>query len=150
MLFTPMTRKAMAFAYKAHDGQMDDDGIPYIFHPARVASGFTDETGACAAWLHDVVEDTRYTLEDVRSAGFSDEICTVVALLTHEKGTPYMEYVEKLARNPVAVSVKLADLQDNMNPMRSTAWDETSERRLKKHQEAFRYLIERRLKNEQV
>lgn len=87
----------MAFAYKAHDGQMDDDGIPYIFHPARVASGFTDETGACAAWLHDVVEDASYTLEDIRSAGFSDEICTVVALLTHEKDTPYMEYVEKLA-----------------------------------------------------
>ena len=140
MFFTPLTRKAMLFAYQAHHGQLDDDGIPYVFHPARVAAGFTDEVGACAAWLHDVVEDTDANLEDLRAAGFPEEVCRVLALLTHEEGVPYMDYVKKLAEDPIAKAVKLADLQDNANPLRQSVWTEHVETRMKKHMMAYRYL----------
>ena len=131
----------MQFAYNAHHGQQDDDGIPYVFHPARVAAGFTDEIGACAAWLHDVVEDTETGIDDLRAAGFPEEVCRVLALLTHEEGVPYMEYVKKLAEDPVARAVKLADLQDNANPLRQSEWTERVEKRMKKHLTAYRYLI---------
>ena len=141
MLFTPLTRKAMQFAYNAHHGQQDDDGIPYVFHPARVAAGFTDEIGACAAWLHDVVEDTETGIDDLRAAGFPEEVCRVLALLTHEEGVPYMDYVKKLAEDPVARAVKLADLQDNADPLRQSEWTERVEKRMKKHLTAYRYLI---------
>ena len=142
MLFTPLTRKAMLFAYNAHHGQLDDDGVPYVFHPARVAAGFTDEIGACAAWLHDVVEDTDVTIADIRTAGFPEEVCRILVLLTHEDGVPYMDYVKELATDPIAKAVKLADLQDNANPLRQSVWDERVEKRMEKHKMAYRFLTE--------
>jgi len=124
---------------------LDDDGVPYVFHPARVASGFTDEIGACVAWLHDVIEDTDCTIEELQTAGFPEAVCSAVALMTHEEGTDYMDYVRKLSQNRVAKAVKLADLQDNLNPMRPTVWDESAARRMEKHMEAYRYLTENQL-----
>ncbi len=140
MLFTPMTRKAMALAYGAHHGQTDKSGVPYVFHPARVAAGFTDETEACAAWLHDVVEDTAYTVEDLRRAGFSEAVCEAVHTLTHDKSVPYAEYVKTIAADPVARAVKLADLRDNMDLSRLPALDAEAARRLEKYRAAYAYL----------
>lgn len=142
MLFTPMTRKAMMLAYDAHHGQTDRSGIPYIFHPARVAAGFTDEATACVAWLHDVVEDTDITIQDIRLAGFGEAICDALLLMTHDKAVPYMDYVRAIKGNPIARAVKMADLQDNMDASRLITIDEAAEKRLEKYREAYRILSE--------
>ena len=140
MLFTEMTKKAMTIAYNAHHGQTDKSGVPYIFHPARVASGLTGESEICAAWLHDVVEDTDLTIEDLRLAGFSDEICGAVSALTHDKSVPYEDYVKEIAKDPVAKAVKLADLRDNMDLSRLPVPDEKAESRIRKYRAAYSYL----------
>lgn len=142
MLFTPMTRKAMALAYEAHHGQTDRSGVPYIFHPARVAEHFTNEAVACTAWLHDVVEDTDLTIQDIRLAGFGTVICDALRLLTHDKSVPYMDYVRAIAENPIAKAVKMADLQDNMDTSRLPEVDEAALKRLEKYREAYRILSE--------
>lgn len=140
MLFTTMTKAAMNLAYAAHHGQVSKDGVPYVFHPARVASGFTDETGACAAWLHDVLEDTEYTQADMKKAGISDEVCRIVSLLTHRKDEPYMDYVRRIAEDRTAKAVKLADLQDNMNLARLDSLDAEFSQRMYKYLTAYVYL----------
>ena len=140
MLFTPMTRKAMTLAYQAHHGQTDKADVPYIFHPARVAAEFTNEAEACVAWLHDVIEDTGLTVEDVRVAGFGAAICEALQCMTHDKRVPYMEYVKGVAENPIARAVKLADLRDNMDLSRLPAVDPEAERRLEKYRAAYAYL----------
>lgn len=142
MLFTPMTRKAMTLAYEAHHGQTDRSGVPYIFHPARVAENFTNEAVACTAWLHDVVEDTDLTIQDIRLAGFGTVICDALRLLTHDKSVPYMDYVRAIAENPIAKAVKMADLQDNMDTSRLPEVDEAALKRLEKYREAYRILSE--------
>ena len=142
MLFTPMTRKAMTLAYEAHHGQTDRSGVPYIFHPARVAENFTNEAVACTAWLHDVVEDTDLTIQDIRLAGFGTVICDALRLLTHDKSVPYMDYVRAIAENPISKSVKMADLQDNMDTSRLPEVDEAALKRLEKYREAYRILSE--------
>lgn len=115
MLLTPMTRKAMTIAYAAHHGHTDRYGVPYIFHTARVAAGFTSEAKACVAWLQDVTEDGDVTLEDIRLAGFGGYICDALALLTRDEGVPYAEWLAAIAANPIARAVKLADLRDEMD-----------------------------------
>lgn len=140
MLFTPMTRKAMTMAYEAHHGQKDRSGVPYVFHPARVAGRFTNEAEACVAWLHDVAEDTTVTIEDIRLAGFGAAVCDALQLLTHDKAVPYMDYVREIAKNPIARAVKLADLEDNMDLERLAVVDEAAEKRLEKYQAAHRLL----------
>lgn len=130
----------MTLAYNAHRGQTDKSGVPYILHPARVAADFSDEAEACAAWLHDVVEDTAYTIDDIRLAGFGEAICNAVKTLTHDKQIPYADYVKRIAKDPIARAVKLADLQDNMDTSRLPVLDEEAERRLAKYRAAYAYL----------
>ena len=130
----------MQIAYAAHHGQTDRAGVPYILHPARVAAEFTDEARACVAWLHDVVEDTGVTLDDIRLAGFGAAICDALRRMTHDKSVPYMDYVKALAEDPIARAVKLADLRDNMDLSRLPAVDAAAERRLEKYRAAFAFL----------
>lgn len=117
MVYTPLTKKAMQIAYDAHHGQVDKAGLPYIFHPLHLAEAMEDEISCCAALLHDVAEDTPITLEDL-SKDFPQEVITVLKLLTHEKGTDYLEYVRKIRENPIAVKVKLADIAHNSDQSR--------------------------------
>ena len=140
MLLTPMTRKAMTLAYEAHHGQTDRSGVPYIYHPARVAAEFNSEVEACVAWLHDVIEDTDYAIEDIRIAGFGSVICDTLQTMTHDKRVPYMEYVKGIAQNPVARAVKLADLKDNMDISRLLTVDEKAKQRLEKYRAAYAFL----------
>lgn len=112
MIYTPLTNKAMKIAYTAHHGQLDYNGIPYIFHPIHLAEAMDDEISCCAALLHDVVEDTDVTMEDL-AREFPDEVIRVLKLLTHEKGVDYFEYVRAIKADPVAVKIKLADLAHN-------------------------------------
>lgn len=117
MIYTELTNKAMHLAYRAHHGQVDKAGVPYIFHPMHLAEQMDDEVSCCAALLHDTVEDTDVTIEEIRRE-FGSEVAEVVALLTHEKGADYFAYVRAIARHPIARRVKLADLDHNSDQTR--------------------------------
>ena len=127
MIYTPMTNKAMRIAYKAHHGQLDYNGIPYIFHPIHLAEQMDDEISCCAALLHDVAEDTDVTLEDL-AREFPDQVIEVLKLLTHHDNVPYFDYVREIKKHPVAKKVKLADLAHNSDQTRCVGSDLTEER----------------------
>lgn len=112
MIYTVLTNKAMRIAYDAHMGQTDKVGLPYVFHPLHLAEQMEDEISTCVALLHDVVEDTSVTLADL-ARDFPAEVVEAVALLTHEDGLDYFDYVRAIAQNSVAKAVKLADLDHN-------------------------------------
>ena len=127
MIYTPLTNKAMNIAYDAHHGQMDYNGIPYIFHPIHLAEQMEDELSCCAALLHDVVEDTDMTMEQLAEE-FPTEVIDILKLLTHEKDVDYFDYVRAIKKNPVAVKVKLADLDHNSDQSRCIGSGLTEER----------------------
>lgn len=122
MIYTPMTKKAMNLAYKAHHGQLDKSGVPYIFHPIHLAEQMNDEVSCCVALLHDTVEDTDVTLEDLAKE-FPREVVDAVGLLTHAEGEDYFDYVRAIKTNPVATKVKLADLAHNGDQSRCIGSD---------------------------
>ena len=117
MVYTELTNKALRFAYNAHHGQLDYNGIPYIFHPIHLAEQMDDEISCCVALLHDVVEDTAVTMEEL-AAEFPPEVVDAVKLLTHDSDTDYFDYVRAIKTNPIAVKVKLADLAHNSDQSR--------------------------------
>lgn len=126
MIYTELTNKAMKIAYAAHHGQFDYNGIPYIFHPIHLAEQMEDEISCCAALLHDVAEDTDVTLEDL-AREFPEEVIRALMLLTHEKGTDYFDYVRAIKADPIAMKVKLADLDHNSDQTRCVGSDLTEE-----------------------
>ena len=126
MIYTELTNKALRIAYNAHHGQVDYNGIPYIFHPIHLAEQMEDEISCCAALLHDVVEDTAVTMADL-SREFPEEVMAVLRLLTHEEGVPYFDYVRKIKANPIAVKIKLADIAHNSDQTRCVGSDLTEE-----------------------
>ena len=136
MIYTDKTKKAMKLCYEAHKDQVDKSGLPYVFHPAHVAEQMTDEATTIVALLHDVVEDTDYTLEDLAAEGFGKEILEAVALMTHEDDVPYLDYVAKLKDNPIARAVKLADLAHNSDLSRIGEVDDEIRKRLEKYKKA--------------
>ena len=140
MIYTSLTNEAMKIAYRAHHGQVDKAGVPYIFHPVHLAEQMTNEYCVCAALLHDVVEDSNVTLEEL-AAIFPKEVVEAVALLTHAKNIPYMEYVQKIKDNPIARAVKLADLTHNSDRTRLAPDDPAAAWRWEnKYKEAFEIL----------
>ena len=140
MIYTDKTKKAMKLCYEAHKNQVDKSGLPYVFHPAHVAEQMTDEATTIVALLHDVVEDTDYTLEDLAAEGFGKDILEAVALMTHEDDVPYLDYVAKLKDNPIARAVKLADLAHNSDLSRIGEIDDETRERLEKYQKAIALL----------
>lgn len=122
MIYTKLTNKALCFAYNAHHGQLDYNGIPFIFHPLHLAEQMDDELSCCAALLHDVVEDTDITLDDLRTE-FPEEVVQIVGLLTHDSSaehnnTEYFDYIRKIKDHPLAKKVKLADIAHNSDQTR--------------------------------
>ena len=117
MYYTPMTKAAMKLCFKAHKEQVDKAGIPYVFHPISLAERFGEDQEAetCVALLHDVLEDTDYTVDDIRAAGMSDEVIEALLLLNHNPKVEYMDYVRHLSKNNIARHVKICDLQHNSN-----------------------------------
>ncbi len=142
MIYTPLTKKAMKIAYAAHHGQTDKTGVPYIFHPMHLAEQMEDEAAACAALLHDVVEDTDLTFADLRAEGIPEEVLEALQLLTHDPAVPYMEYVEAIRPNPIARAVKLADLRHNSDLTRLDTVDEKAMQRNEKYRKAIALLTE--------
>ena len=110
-----MLERAIKLAEKAHQGQLDKGGQPYILHARRVMEKCETEKEKITAILHDVMEDSSYTLDDLRKEGFSEEILAALLCLTRGEGEDYMRYIERVCENPLAVWVKYADLEDNMD-----------------------------------
>ena len=143
MLYTPLTQKAMKIAFEAHKNQTDKNGIPYIYHPVHLAEQMDSETTICVALLHDVVEDTSMTFEDLQAEGFSPEIIDALKLLTHDDAVPYMEYVKEIKKNPIATKVKLADLRHNSDLTRLDKVNEKALKRVEKYKKAIEMLEEK-------
>ncbi|MDR0886449.1 MAG: HD domain-containing protein [Clostridiales Family XIII bacterium] len=143
MINTDLTKKAMILAYHAHHTQVDKDGVPYIYHPIHLAEQMTTEYETIAALLHDVVEDTDVSIDDLIIAGFPDEVIEAVHLLTHEDDVDYFDYLKGIRANAIATSVKLADLAHNSEESRLTSLDEaTADRLRKKYAKAKQYMNE--------
>jgi hypothetical protein len=106
---------AIAFARRAHGEQIDQQGRPYLSHVLNVASRVSVDDEKMVAVLHDVLEDTATTPENLRDAGFSQEIIGAVDALSRRKGEPYVDFIRRIRLNPLAVRVKQADLQENFN-----------------------------------
>lgn len=140
MIYTDLTKKALKLCFDAHKNQVDKTGMPYVFHPFHLAEQMSDEISTICALLHDVVEDTEYTFNDIRNMGFPQEVIEVLMLLTHEDSVPYMEYVEKIGENPIAKQVKLVDLRHNSDLTRLNIVDEKALARVEKYQKAITFL----------
>ena len=140
MIYTPMTKRAIKLCFEAHRDQVDKSGLPYAFHPFHLAEQMSDEKTTVVALLHDIVEDTEYTLDDLRKMGFDDDIITAISLMTHGENVPYMEYVAKIKENPIARAVKLADLRHNSDLTRLDAVNEWDIQRVEKYKEAIALL----------
>ena len=113
MIYTALTKKALKICFDAHKDQVDKTGLPYVFHPFHLAEQMDTEDAVCVALLHDTVEDTDISFEDLINEGFNDSIINALKLLTHNDDTPYLEYVARIKENPLARKVKLADLRHN-------------------------------------
>ena len=143
MIYTTLTKKALKLCFEAHKEQVDKTDMPYVFHPFHLAEQMSDEHTTICALLHDVVEDTDYTLDDLRKMGFPNAVLEALALLTHDPAVPYMDYVKEIAQNPIAKAVKLADLRHNsdlsrMEPDEIDAW---ALKRNEKYRIAMEYLL---------
>ena len=142
MLYTPLTKKAMKLCFAAHRDQTDKSGLPYVFHPIHLAEQMTDEETTVVALLHDVVEDTQYTLSDLGDMGYPPAVLEAIVLMTHDDSVPYLEYVAKIKHNPIAKAVKLADLRHNSDLTRLDVVDERAIARAEKYAAAIRLLEE--------
>ena len=142
MIYTEKTKKALKLCFEAHKAQLDKSGMPYVFHPFHLAEQMKDETTTVVALLHDVIEDTDYTFNDLIAMGFDGAIIDAIELMTHEEGVPYMDYVEKIKPNPIARVVKLADLRHNSDLSRLDAPTEKDKMRVEKYRKAIVLLEE--------
>ena len=132
----------MKLCFEAHKEQVDKSGVPYVFHPFHLAEQMQTEETVITALLHDVIEDTEYTLGDLRNMGFSEQVIEAVSLLTHDDESEYMHYIMRIRQNPVARVVKLADLRHNSDLSRLDRIDEKALRRCEKYQKAIALLSE--------
>lgn len=139
------TSLAREIAERAHSGQVDKAGRPYIEHPAAVAEKVTvwldTDDAVAAAWLHDVVEDTPTTFEDLKGLGVNDAVIEALRLLTHDKSVPYFDYVRALKANSIARAVKMADLVHNMNLERLPKITDVDLERCQKYSKAMDILM---------
>jgi len=113
--YASLLQKAIALAAAAHHWQKRKKGSPYVLHPLRMVCALKTEAEQIVAVLHDVVEDTHWTSDDLRREGFPDDILQALDCVTERKGESYDDFLTRAASNPIARQVKLADLVDNMN-----------------------------------
>lgn len=134
------SEKAYEIAKKAHLGQIDKAGEDYIKHPEKVASFVNSDEEKAVAYLHDVIEDTELTLEDLREYGFSEEVLEAVDVITKKKGQDYQTYLNSVKENKLARVVKLADLRHNSDLTRLINITEKDRERKEKYQKAIDFL----------
>ena len=135
--------RAIEIAVKAHKGQVDINGQPYIGHPFRVmTAGHTLDEKIVGA-LHDVIEDSEITLDYLAAEGFSKEVIDGVDCMTKREGEKYSDYLTRIEHNPLAVRVKINDLSDNMDIRRLDELTDEHIRRMKKYLKAYKRLTEK-------
>jgi (p)ppGpp synthase/HD superfamily hydrolase len=138
--------RALKIAVDAHAGQREKNGSPYVFHPIRVSMRCTTPAAKIVGLLHDVVEDTKVTMEDLRREGFSQEVLDALVLVTHAPGAlddyeaAYDNYIAAIRLNPIAAEVKRADLEDNMDVRRLPEIRDKDVKRLQRYARAYRTL----------
>jgi (p)ppGpp synthase/HD superfamily hydrolase len=128
---------AISLAIKTHRGQKDKAGAPYILHPLRVMQAMATETEMIVAVLHDVVEDGEMAIDDLRKAGYSEEILVAIDCLTRRDGEEYDQFIDRVEGTTLARKVKIADLQDNLDLGRIREPNERDFNRIKKYQKAL-------------
>ncbi len=133
--------RAIEIAVRAHAGQIDKAGQPYILHPLRVMFAVERLHERMAAVLHDVVEDTPITLENLKSEGFPMAVLDAIRALTKMKGEDRIEAARRAAENPIARVVKLADVSDNMDLSRISQPTEADYARIKVYEQVRALLI---------
>lgn len=129
-------------AVKAHAGQIDKAGHPYILHPLRMMINARTEKEKITALLHDVIEDSTITLEALRKEGFTEDVLVALRFLARGSSIHYEKYLENLATNTLARKVKLLDLNDNMDIKRIENPQTEDIVRWQKYQKAYAYLIQ--------
>ncbi len=131
---------AIALARRAHARQTDKAGADYIEHPLRVMANCSDDNAKIAGVLHDVVEDSNFTLDDLRQMNFAPQVIEAIALLTKSDDIEYSNYIAMIKQNAIAREVKIADLRDNMNLSRIAQPTEKDFKRLEKYRGALAIL----------
>jgi (p)ppGpp synthase/HD superfamily hydrolase len=132
---------AYLFSQTAHDGQFDKSGKKYFLHPLAVASMTSDDDERVVALLHDVIEDTEFTADDLAEEGFSHHIIEAVVAMSHIKGEKYKDYITRVSKNPLARAVKLLDLKHNMDWTRLNKLTKYDIERTKKYHKAYLRLL---------
>lgn len=135
-----MLEKSLEIAIKAHKGQKDRAGKPYITHPLRVMMKMHNETEMIVAILHDIVEDTEFTLDKIIEIGYPEEIINAIDSITKRENEEYTKYIERCSKNRLASVVKLSDLEDNMDITRSMELTDKDHERLNKYLKAWYYI----------
>ena len=131
---------ALSIATEAHRGQFDKAGVDYIEHPIYVANQVDTEEEKAVALLHDVIEDSSVSAEELLQAGLPETVVTAVQVLTKKKEQDYQTYLETVKKNPLARVVKLADLKHNSDLSRLSSITEKDRERLKKYKKAIDFL----------
>lgn len=131
---------ALQRALKAYAGQVDKAGQPYILHPLRLMMKFNDPLAQAVALLHDVIEDSDATADDLRADGITEEVITAVELLTRLPSQTYEDFIEVICTNSLAITVKKADIEDNLNVLRLPALSEHDLQRVNKYHRAWHRL----------
>jgi (p)ppGpp synthase/HD superfamily hydrolase len=134
----PNLEDAILLAAQAHRGQVDKVGQPYILHLLRVMLRLEGEAAQVVGMLHDLVEDTPYSFDDLRALGYSEEIVQALDCLTHRADESYEQFIERASVNPLARRVKRADLEDNMDIRRLLVVSEKDQERLNRYIAAWR------------
>jgi (p)ppGpp synthase/HD superfamily hydrolase len=133
--------RAIAIAAQAHQEQRDKAGAPYILHPLRMMAQLRSEPEMIVAVLHDLIEDTPWTLEQLRAEGFSEDMLTAIDCLTRRDDESYEAFIERAGGNQLARRVKLADLEDNMDLRRVAEVADKDLERLRKYHRARQALL---------
>ena len=141
MAYSTNIEAAKALATKAHEGQTDKAGLPYLTHPERVASRLNAPEAQVVGWLHDTVEDTPLTIDDIREQ-FGPETAAAVDAISKRDGETWSDYIDRVAANPIARQVKISDLIDNSNLSRIPYVTLKDVERQKKYNKALKRLLE--------
>lgn len=140
MSVAELVGKAVRIAAQAHEGQTDKAGEAYILHPLRLMSRCRTDAQRIVALLHDVVEDSPITLENLAGEGFPPEIIARIDGMTRRQGESYEDFIDRAAQNPLSASIKRLDLEDNLNTLRLTELTDQDLARLQKYHAAYRRL----------
>jgi len=138
--YESLLERAIAIAAKAHEGQVDKAGNPYLDHPLFVMKNVNSLEQKIVAVLHDAVEDSELTLEQLRSEGFPEVLVSAIAAITKIEGEAYAAYVERVIANPIALRVKIADVTHNLDIRRIANPTEADFQRIAKYQKVLNQL----------